>query len=169
MEQKKKRPNADERQGIMTIDMMTRSFDVAFGYLKKRMEGYRYTKRDLGQIRGALKRLLNYAYESMGEDFKDILNRQSRDYVLTVERRGSIRREQEIVMPLEDEWLLINLALEERCHMCILSGRECRECKLRRLLNKYVSEPEESEFEGCGFQNVELCTDTTRMNKQEKV
>lgn len=165
----RRNPSAEERQGIMQLDMMMRSFNTAFGRLENRMKGYKYTARDLGMINGALKRMLHYLHGTMGEDISDIINRQSRDYRLTVERWTPVRRQEEVVMPLEDEWLLINLALKERCNICVLSGRKCRECNLRRLLNKYLSEPEGSKFEDCGFKSTELYADEKRMNKHREL
>ena len=75
MEPKKKRLNNDERQGVMTLDMLTRSFDAAMGFLARRFADYKYLKRDLGRLKSALHSLLNHLAKTVDADSFEVCRR----------------------------------------------------------------------------------------------
>ena len=166
---RKSRFTGMERQGLMMLDMLGRSFEAVTGALEKRLEAYRYARRDLGAVKAAIGRLKAAAMEGAQEDIQQMINRQSRDYRLGIERMGPVSGNpgQEIVMPMEDLWQLINLALCERCSMCVKTPQEARKCALRKLLRRYANEPEPG-YAACGFVGYELSEDVKHLNRQEK-
>lgn len=158
-----------ERQGIMMLDMLSRSFAASYAPLAARIEkAYKWGKRDLGMIAGAIGRLKAAALSGVQEDIQQTIDRQSRDFVLGLERRSPVRKGQEIVMPIEDEWQLIQIAMTERCSVCVKDSAECRRCELRKLLRRYTNEPE-PEFDTCGFMGFELSPDVRGSNRQEGI
>lgn len=170
MEPVKKRLNTEERQGVMTLDMLTRSFDAAMGFLDKRFADYKYLKRDLGLIKGALHRMLAHLARTVDIDSIEVCRRQSRDFRIGIERWTPIKRPNEIIMLAEEEHMLFRLALEERCKMCLKSGREYKECELRRLCLKYLQAPEdEGVYEGCEFAGYELNPAPERYNRPKEL
>ena len=50
---RKSRFTGMERQGLMMLDMLGRSFEAVTGALEKRLEAYRYARRDLGAVKAA--------------------------------------------------------------------------------------------------------------------
>lgn len=92
MEPRKKRLNTEERQGVMTLDLLTRSFDAAMGFLDKRFADYKYMKRDLGLIKSALHSLLNHLAKTVDADSIEVCRRQSRDYRIGLERWTPVKR-----------------------------------------------------------------------------
>lgn len=166
MDGQKKRLTADERQGVMTLDMLTRSFDSAMGLLERRFADYRYLKRDLGLIKGALHRMLAHLARTVDADSIEVCRRQSRDYRIGIERWTPVRRQDEVVLLAEEEHMLFRLALEERCKTCLKSGREYRECELRRLCLKYLQTPETGDrYDECEFAGYELNPAPERYNR----
>lgn len=166
---RKSRFTSMERQGLMMLDMLGRSFEAVTGALDGRLSEYRYTKRDVGAVRAAIGRLRNAAMEGAQEDTRQMINRQSRDYRLGIERIGPVSGDpaHEMVMPMEDVWQLVNLALTERCNMCVKTAQEARRCELRKLLRRYTNEPEPG-YAPCGFTEVELGGEVRRLNRQEQ-
>ena len=67
-EYRRSRMSNDERQGIMTLDMLSRSFSEAAIKLAGRLKNYRYLKRDLGAINGALVRIRKAALDGVCRD-----------------------------------------------------------------------------------------------------
>ena len=170
MEPVKKRLNNDERQGVMTLDMLTRSFDAAMGFLDRRFADYKYLKRDLGLLKSALHSLLNHLAKTVDADSIEVCRRQSRDYRIGIERWTPVKRPSEIGMSAEEEHMLFRLALEERCKTCLKSGREYKECELRRLCLKYLEVPEdEGIYEGCEFAGYEINPAPERYNKPKEL
>ena len=76
-EYRRSRMSNDERQGIMTLDMLSRSFDEATEKLAGRLKSYKYLKRDLGAIRGALLRIRTAALDGVQKDIEETILRQS--------------------------------------------------------------------------------------------
>lgn len=170
MEQKKKRLTADERQGVMMLDMLTRSFDAAMVNLQQRTADYRYLKRDLGLMRGAMRRMLNHIKATTDEDGFATCRRQSRDYRIGIERISPVKRPQEVVMLAEEEHMLFGLALEERCKTCLKSGREYRQCELRKLCLKYLDVPEsDSRYDECEMAGCEINPTPGRYNRPKEL
>lgn len=165
-EYRRSRMSNDERQGIMTLDMLGRSFDEAAEKLAGRLKSYKYLKRDLGAIRGALLRIRTAALDGVQKDIEETILRQSWDYTLTIARVSPIKPSGNIVMPMEHEWQLISLALDERCGVCLKTDAEARKCELRKLLRHYLNEPE-PELSACGYMGRELNDKVKNMNKQK--
>lgn len=163
---RRSRLSQQERQGVMKLDMLTRSFEKATIDLAARLKGYKYLKRDLGAINGALVRIRKAAMEGVQEDIEKTILRQSWDYMMSIEKCSPIRRPGEIVMPMEDEWQLIELALSERCAMCLKTDAEARKCELRKLLRRYTNEPE-PELSACGFMGRDLSGEINNANDQK--
>lgn len=151
----KNRLNADQRQAIMTLDMLTRAFTVSAETLKSRMTDYKYFNRDIKMMEAVSLRILKKAIENLPPDTADMLLRQSRDYVLDVKRRSPIRRHEEIIMPMDDEYQMIQIVVDSKCAMCLKTDAECDACKVRKLLRKYTNEPDPG-FRNCGFQGCEM-------------
>lgn len=146
----KNRLRPEERLGVMHIDMLSRSLDVAMEDLRPRMEGYENLDEEMETVRAIYRRILQYALKDQPEDTEDIIKRQSRDFTISLERRSPIRKEQEVVMPISDEWQFVNVVLESRCGICLKSSAEATACPVRRLLRKYSDEPEPG-YGTCGF------------------
>lgn len=167
-EYKAKRLTNEERLAIMSVDMIARSFEHNVGKLGRRLEGTKNVKRDLGMIRYICDRLLRAALGDSPQEIADHLIRQSRDFILGLERVSPVRRTEEVVMPLEDEWQFVHICLESRCGICLKTGEDCRRCGVRKLLRKYVDEPEPGSLTECGFMGCDL-GDSKKLNKQERL
>lgn len=167
-EYKRRRLNGGERLAIMQLDMLARSFDAAMKDLKGRLEGYKWLKRDVGLIQKTCMRLMEEAVREVPKDTLELVLRQSRDYTIGLVRRSPIRKEEEIVMPLSDEWQFVDIALSERCATCMKTDAESKGCELRTLLRRYVDEPD-PEFMSCGYLGIRLGECKGRMNKPKRI
>lgn len=167
---KRRRMNNEERAAVMHLDMLSRSFEYCLGKLAGRLAGYRYLKRDAAMVKSVCGRLRDAALGENPGELEQQIVRQSRDYRLGLERVSPIRRAEEVVMPLEDEWQLIHICLESRCGLCMMTAGESATCKIRALLRRYCDEPEPGMLRGCGYQGCDLSDGSrTRMNKQERL
>lgn len=170
-EYKKRRLNNAERLAVMQIDMLARSFDNAIGVLEGRLSGVKGVKRDAGMLRYICRRLVREAIETapgVPADIAAQILRQSRDFRFGLERISPVRKMEECVMTLEDEWQLIQITLDSRCKLCLKDGEECRRCKIRALLRKFVDEPEPGSLTECGYMGCDL-SDSKKLNKQERL
>ena len=170
-EYKKRRLRNEERLAVMQIDMLGRSFEDAVRALGGRLEKVKGVKRDLGMVRYICDRLIKETLETdpgvPGEIAAQII-RQSRGFRLSLERISPVRKMEECVMTLEDEWKLIHITLDSRCGICLKVGEECRRCEVRKLLRKFVDEPEPGSLTECGYQGCDL-SDSKKLNKQKRI
>lgn len=171
LEYKKRRLRNEERLAVMQLDMLGRSFEDAVRALGGRLANVKNVKRDLGMMRYICNRLVRATLETdpgvPGEIAAHIL-RQSRDFRFSLERISPVRKMEECVMTLEDEWKLIHITLDSRCGICLKTGEECRRCKVRALLRKFVDEPEPGSLTECGYQGCDL-SDSKKLNRQERL
>lgn len=167
-EYKRRRLKGEERLALMQLDMLARSFDAAANDLKDRLAGYKWMKRDLGLMRRTCMHLMEEAVRDVPRDALELVLRQSRDYRLGLVRWSPIRREEEIVMPLSDEWQFVDIAMSERCATCLKTEAESKACELRALLRRYVDEPD-PEFMSCGYVGMQVGECKGRMNKPKKI
>ena len=163
-----RRLRPEERRGIMHMDMLSRSFRLAACDLGKRLEGYKYLSRDIGMMQSVCRRLIEHAMENVEPEMRAQVLRQSRDYTLGLERIAAARKEEEVVMPMSDEWQFVSIVLDSRCSMCLKSGAESRQCRVRALLRKYADEPDPGAM-GCGYAGCQLSNDASKINRQEKI
>ena len=126
----------EERQGVMHMDMLSRSFDTAIRSMGRKLAGYEALEEDARTLKEICERLRDWALKDQSADTMDIILRQSRDYVLGLERRGPVRRGEEVVMPIEDEWQFVSVTLESRCRTCMMTPEEAAACPVRRLLRR---------------------------------
>ena len=164
---KRSRMSGMQRQGIMMLDMLTRSFDASVEVLEERLGGYKYARRDIGAVRSAIKRLREAAREGVEEDVRRTILRQSRDFRLGLERMSPIDRKQEMIVSMEDLWQMVNLAVEERCSMCMKTDAEARACPVRKLLRRYTNEPEPG-MSSCGYMGSAMSGEVKHLNTQER-
>ena len=170
-EYKKRRLRNEERLAVMQLDMLSRSFDDAARVLGGRLEGVKHYKRDVGLVRAICNKLVRAAIETapgVPQDIAAQIIRQSRDFRFGLERISPVRKMEECVMTLEDEWKLIHITLDSRCAICLKTGEECRRCGVRALLRKFVDEPEPGSMTECGYQGCGL-SDSKKLNKQERL
>ena len=168
-EARRKRLRGDERKGVMWLDMLGRSFGQAVGLLEGRLADDKYLKRDVGMMRHICMRLMKQALAGETDDVAAQILRQSRDFELHLARVAAVKQHEEVTMPLEDEWQLIHICLESRCKICMKTDAECRACEIRRLLLRYVEEPDPG-LMGCGFMGCDLSdADRSRMGKQKRL
>lgn len=146
----KNRLRPEERLGVMHIDMLSRSLDVAIKDLGHRLDGYEHLDAELAAMQTIYRRIIQYALKDQPPEMEDIIMRQSRDFTISLERRSPIRKEQEVVMPISDEWQFVNCVLDSRCRLCLMSAAEAARCPVRALLRKYADEPEPG-YAACGF------------------
>lgn len=166
----KRRLKNEERLAVMTMDMLSRSFAENIEKLLPRLNANGVTgiKRDLGMMAHICKRFVKGALEGCPPDIAAQIIRQSQDFVMGLERRSPVRRMEECVMTLEDEWQLIHIVLESRCSICMKVGEECTRCGVRKLLRKFVDEPEPGIMTECGYMGCDL-GDSEKLNKQERL
>lgn len=159
-----------ERLAVMTLDMLSRSFAEQVEKLLPRLcaNGVKGIKRDLGMMAHICTRFVKGAMEGCPPDIAAQIIRQSRDFQMALERKSPVRKNEECVMPLEDEWQFVHIALESRCAICLKTGEECTRCGVRRLLRRYVDEPEPQILRECGFMGCDL-SDSEKLNKQERL
>lgn len=134
-----RRLRPEERRGIMHMDMLSRSFRLAACDLGKRLAGYKYLNRDLGMMQSVCRRLIARAMENVDPEMRAQVLRQSRDYALGLERIAVARREEEVVMPMQDEWQFISVVLDARCAVCLKGGAESRQCRGRSCASMSMS------------------------------
>lgn len=163
-----RRLRPEERRGIMHMDMLSRSFRLAACDLGRRLDGYRWLNRDLGMVQSACRRIIEHAAQGTDRGALEQVLRQSRDYALGLERIAVARKEEEVVMPMQDEWQLISIVLDARCAVCLKGGAESRQCRVRALLRKYADEPDPGAL-GCGYAGCQLSNDGEKINRQEKI
>lgn len=170
-EYKKRRLRNEERLAVMQLDMLGRSFETAVSALGGRFEQVKNVKRDVGMMKYICNRLVRAALETdpgvPGEIAAQIM-RQSRDFRFALERISPVRKMEECVMTLEDEWKLIHITLDSRCKICLKTGEECRKCEVRKLLRKFVDEPEPGSLTECGYMGCDL-SDSKKLNRQERI
>lgn len=170
-EYKKRRLRNEERLAVMQLDMLGRSFQDAVHVLEERLKNVKGVKRDVGMMKHICKRLVHEALNTdpgVPEEIAAQIVRQSRDFRFGLERIAPVRKMEECVMTLEDEWKLIHIALDSRCSICLKMGEECKRCGVRALLRKFVDEPEPDIMTGCGYQGCGL-SDSKKLNKQERL
>ena len=170
-EYKKRRLRNEERLAVMQLDMLGRSFEDAGRVLEGRLSKVKGVKRDLGMIRYICKRLVRETLETdpgVPSEITAQILRQSRDFRFGLERISPVRKMEECVMTLEDEWKLIHITLDSRCSLCLKSGEECRRCEIRSPLRKFVDEPEPGSLTECGYQGCDL-SDSKKLNKQKRI
>lgn len=163
----KSRLNGEQRQALMNIDMLTRSFEVCAEALKGRVGDYKYLNRDIKLMRSVAQRILKLALDGLPDDTAATILRQSRDFRLETVRISPVRRGEEVVMPMEDEWQFVNIVLDSRCATCLKTSGECRSCGVRKLLRQYADEPDPG-LRDCGFQGCEI-SQSSRLNEQKKL
>ncbi len=168
-EEKRRRLRPEERAAIMHLDMLKKSYEYCAGQLQGRLGGYRYLKRDLGFMKHACNALIDEALKGEEPETADHIRRQSRDWRLGIERVSPVRRKDEVVMPIEDEWQMIHIVLESRCGLCLKGDGESAQCPIRKLLRKYCDEPESGTLRGCGYQGCDLNDNVKSMNRPERL
>ena len=164
----RRRLRAEERMAILKLDMLSRSFGSVVDALDKKLEGVKGVKRDLGMMRHILTRFMEESLRDVPADQAAQLLRQSRDYRMSLERISAIPRPQEYVIGQEDVWQMIHITLDARCGICLKSGAEARNCGVRKLLRKYMDEPDPGCLTDCGYAGADV-NDSKFMNKQERL
>ena len=168
---KKRRLRNEERLAVMQIDMLGRSFEDAVRALSDRLARVKGVQRDLGMVRWVCRRLVHEALNTdpgVPEEIAAQIVRQSRAFRFGLERISPIRKMEECVMTLEDEWNMIQIVLDSRCGLCLKTGEECSRCGVRKLLRKFVDEPEPGVLTECGYMGCNL-SDSKKLNKQERL
>lgn len=159
----------EERQAVMHLDMLAGSFFNAVEKLRGRLKGDRNLNRDVGMMGWICKRLVREAIRDVEPDVARQILRQSRDYELGLTRKQVVQRHEEVIMPLEDEWQFVHIALESRCKTCLNDANGCRDCALRKLLRRYADEPEPGALTPCGYMGLDVADNVKRMTKQERL
>lgn len=151
-EYKAKRLTPDERSGVMQLDMMIRGFAGAISDCGARLASYKWLKRDVGLVVSTLERLIKIATQDGDPEIMAHLLKQSRDYQLAVVKRAALPQAHHdtIAMPIEDMRDFVGAMVHDNCELCIKRGGECTQCEVRRLLHKYVDEPDPGYLE-CGY------------------
>ena len=164
------RIRAEERISIMALGMLGDAFEYYLSGLTKRYERaeYKYVKRDLGLMRAAFKRLWNEALKGVDDASRRHLILQTRDYEIRAVRNSVTKDKETVTMSLEDEWQFVQIAVESRCSICMATGVECRDCGVRKLLRRYIGEPECGVLSECGYQGC-VVNDHAKLNKQERL
>ena len=164
------RIRSEERIGIMGLGMLGDAFESYLEGLQTRYEraGYRYVKRDLGLMRSAFKRLWNEALKGVDDKTRRHIVLQTRDYEIRAVRRAVPKDKESVTMSLEDEWQFMQITVDSRCKICLKTGVECRDCGVRKLLRRYISEPECGLLTECGYQGCDV-NDHSKLNKQERL
>ena len=157
----------DERLGVMHMDMLSRSFDVAIRDLGHKLDGYPNLEAEIEAMHTICLNMVAYALKDQDDGIKKVVLRQSRDFVIGLERRSPINKEQEVIMPISDEWQFVNIVLDSRCRTCLLTGAEAAQCQVRRLLRKYSDEPDPG-FGHCGFVGCTVGQNSS-MNEQKPI
>lgn len=146
----KTRLRPEERLGVMHMDLLARSFNGAIARMEPKLKDYERLEEDKAALRDICRRLTEHALKDQPADTADIILRQSRDFTLSLERRSPVKPEQEVVMPISDEWQFVRVVLDSRCAVCVKTAGEAAACPVRKLLRKYSDEPEPG-FAACGF------------------
>lgn len=163
----KNRLRPEERMGVMHMDLLTRSFNVAIKDMGAKLEGYPNLYAEIEAVRTTCRNLVEYALKDQPPDTRDIILRQSRDFVISMERRSPVKKELEVVMPIGDEWQFVQVVLDSRCAVCLKSAAEAEGCQVRKLLRKYSDEPEPG-FAACGFTGC-IVGQNESANRQEGI
>ena len=163
----KTRLRPEERLGVMHMDMLGRSFNVAINDLGAKLDGYDGLEEDIKTVRSICGRIVRHALKDQPPDTADIILRQSRDFTIDLTRRSPARKEQEVVMPISDEWQFVSCVLESRCAVCLKTAAEAAACPVRALLRKYSDEPEQG-FGNCGYTGCAV-SQNDRENAQEMI
>lgn len=121
---------------------------------QKTADDYKYLKRDVALIRGALKRISDGLMSGMEEDQRNFLKKQAQSVKLVTERADPVRRELGFFMEPSDYYLLMGSVARENCEMCLKHGGQVKQCRVRKLFDKYANEPETTVSE-CGWMDVD--------------
>ena len=164
------RLRSEERISVMAFGMLGDAFDYYLSNLDKRYEraGYKYVKRDLGLMRAAFKRLWNEALKGVDDATRRHLILQTRDFEIRAVRTSAPKDKETVTMSLEDEWQFVQITVDSRCKICLATGAECRDCGVRKLLRRYITEPECGALTECGYQGCDV-NDHKKLNKQERL
>lgn len=167
-EYKARRLRNEERMAVMTLDMLSRSFAYQIEQLEGRLKHVKYLKRDKALVGKICMKLVTAALEGSPPDIAAHIIRQSRDFRFGLERISPVRKKEEVVMPLDDEWQFIHICLDSRCAICLKTPGEAQACKVRQLLRRYADEPDPMSAGECGFMGHDL-GDSQKLNKQERL
>ena len=167
-EYSKRRLREEERIGVMRLDAITRSFEAALEPLQGKLAGEKYLKRDVACAKKLIGKIRDAALKEVPQDARDVLLRQSRDYIVTVAKVQIERHMDEVVMPMKDEWQFVHIVLDSRCKICMATPGEARACEIRALLRRYTDEPEPLSAGECGFMGCDM-GDSAKLNKQKRL
>lgn len=111
--------------------------------LTPKLNGYKYLKRDVGQIAGACTRLLNAASAEFDPDVvkHTFIQQASRDLAFLPPDRKRVPQEC-VVVQFNDLLLMCGNIIDNQCKICMKTGNEVKHCAARSLLKKYVYEPD---------------------------
>ena len=160
------RLRAEERYAIMTLDKLVPVFEVQAKRLEDRIKrnGYRYTKRDVGMVRWAIMRLYREALKDVDPELQHHMLLQKRDYDIQMVRTRVVKDETVHVVPLGDMWQMVQVVIDRECKWCLKTEGECKSCGLRKMLRKYVPEPEGES--GCGYKFAILSDEGKRSGQK---
>ena len=118
---RKNRLRSEERFGVMRMDMLAQSLDTALRDLQKRLVGFENLDERVDAAFSLFKDLTAYVLKDQPKDTAAHILRQSRDFVITFERRSPVKKGEEIVVPIEDIFVILSIALDSQCAMCFKS------------------------------------------------
>lgn len=168
-EYNKRRLREEERLGVMRLDAITRSFEAALEPLRGgKLAGEKYLNRDVACVKRIIGKIRDAALKEVPQDARDVLMRQSRDYIVTVAKIQVQRQMDEVIMPMADEWQFVHIVLDSRCKICMNTPGEARACGVRALLRRYTDEPEPLSAGDCGFMGCDM-DDSKKLNKQKRL
>lgn len=147
----KKRMNSQTRLAVMKLGMVPDYIARFEQEIGERGEQVPRFGRDLKTARTLITKVYNSLIETAPDGTKEMIDKQVRSYVWYADLQRAAVPEDSMVISMENYWQMVGLVLSERCRYCTKEAGERKTCEARRLLRKYINEPEPTYAGECGY------------------
>lgn len=161
---RERRFSTAERREICMFEISACRMMEAAEALERKTAGYKYLRRDLGAIKAAYNRILDYIGSKADPDDIQHIRQYSAHCSLELaympNKRAAQAENPMKMFSADDVLTLVNTALNEHCAICVNDDKQCRKCKIRKALKNIVPEPDfENNLTPCGFANLKSRSD----------
>lgn len=153
----KNRMDGRERLAVMEVGMLPDFYDGIFAHIpEERMSRVPGLKRDLKCCRALCDKAYRGLIATAPEGTAEMIRTQVRGYEWRVERKSPIDPPASQYVPMADIHMLIDSLFEHECSLCMRTGNDAKLCQYRKMLRKYVDEPEPAFAGDCGYTGAKL-------------
>lgn len=155
-EYRKRVPTGKEKTAMMRFAMNAKSMDEAIDDFAERLGDYKYLKRDRAMIMSRVEAILSAGAKDIPQDIMQVIQRQAMGYELRLVKKTGMQTGSNVVMSIEDLDGFASVIIGNECAMCMKDGKDKRECEYRKLMRRYIEEPQPRYRDGCGYQTIDV-------------